>query len=225
MTTKVVIKPNHFTYNGIAYFRGNADTVRLGAYGEKRTPLTKANYLEVKGMVPAPKLDAIAATVVDIDFRQSNEADITVDVHPAQLEFAGGSVSAARRAASDGKLKLLKLHMLNNDMEEAINASPKVLEDLNDYGKDARVAHQIWVILEAELADRVKTNASASVKATIEGITVGLNGSTQSSRETEITIRPGATYGYLLGKFDWNASSKKKRTKIVDIDDDQWSFS
>lgn len=225
MTTKVVIKPNHFTYNGIAYFRANADSVRLGAYGEKRTPVTKANYLEVKDMVPAPKLNAIKATVVDIDFKQSSAADITVDVSPAQLAFAGGSVSAARRAASEGKLKLMKLHVLNNDMEDAINASPKVIDDLNDYGNDARVAHQIWVIMEAELADRVKTNTSASVKATIEGITVGLNGSTQSSRETELTIKPGATFGYLLGKFDWNASSKKKRTKITDIDDDQWSFS
>jgi hypothetical protein len=225
MTTKVVIKPNHFTYNGIAYFRANADTVRLGAYGEKRSPLTKANYLEVKGMVPAPKLDAIEATVVDIDFKQSSASDITVDAHPAQLEFAGGSVSAARQAASQGKLKLVKLHMLNNDMEKAINASPQVLDNLNDYGNNARVAHQIWVIMEAETADRVKTNSSASVKATIEGITIGLNGSTQSSRETEITIKPGATYGYLLGKFDWNASSKKNRTQVTDIDDDQWSFS
>ena len=225
MTTKVVIKPNHFTWNGIAYFRANAETVRLGAYGEKRSPVTKANYHEVKDMVPAPKLNAIKATVVDIDFNQTNDADITVDVSPAQLEFAGGSVSAARKAASQGKLKLVKLHMLNNDMEDAINASPKVLDDLNDYGKDARVAHQIWVIMEAETADRVKTNSSASVKATIEGITIGLNGNSQSSRDTEVTIKPGATYGYLLGKFDWNASSKKKRTKITDIDDDQWSFS
>ena len=225
MTTKVVIKNNHFTYNGIAYFRANADTVGLGSYGEKRTPLTKANYLEVKGMVPAPKLKAVKATVLDIDYSKSSAADIAADVRPMQLKFAGGSVSAARQAAEKGNLRLLKLHVLNNDMEEAINESPKVLDDLRDYGNDARVAHQIWVVLEAELANRVKTGASAEVTATIKGITVGLNGSTQSSQETELTIEPGATYGYLLGKFDWNAKSKNKRTEIVDIDDDQWSFS
>ena len=225
MTTKVVIKNNHFTYNGISYFRANADTVGLGSYGEKRSPLTKANYLEVKGMVPAPKLTAVKATVLTIDFTKSSAADITADVHPMQLKFAGGSVSAAREAASKERLKLLKLHVLNNEMEEAINESPKVLDDLRDYGNDVRVAHQIWVVLEAELANRVKTGASAEVTATIKGITVGLNGSTQSDQETELTIEPGATYGYLLGKFEWNARSKNKRTEIVDIDDDQWSFS
>ena len=223
MTTKVVIKPNHFTYNGIAYFRANAESVGPGAYGEKRAPLTKANYLEVKGVVPPAALKVAEATVVDIDFNQSNSADITVDASPAQLEFAGGSVSAARSAASQGKLKLMKLQVLN--MKDAINGSPKVVANLADYGNDARVALQTWVLMKAELADRVQTSVSGAVKATVDGITVGLNGSSHGSNETKLVIKPGATFGYLLGKFDWNASSKKNRTKVVDIDDDQWSFS
>jgi hypothetical protein len=100
MTTKVVIKPNHFTYNGIAYFRGNADTVRLGAYGEKRTPLTKANYLEVKGMVPAPKLDAIAATVVDIDSHgRARPTSPSMSIRRSSSSPAGRSAPRARPPA------------------------------------------------------------------------------------------------------------------------------
>lgn len=225
MTTKVVIKNTHFTYGGIANFRANAHLVTVGAYGEKKSPVTKPNYLFVQGVLPAPKLDTIKATVVDIDFRQSNDSDITADVSPMQLEFAGGSVSAARRAASEGKLKLVMLHMLPEKMAAAINDSPMVRDNLNDYGNDARVALQTWVIMEAALADRVKTNSSADVKATVKGITIGLNGSAQGSRETEIEIKPETTFGYVLGKFEWDANSKKKRTRIVRISPDTWSFS
>ena len=224
MTTKVVIKNNHFTYGGIAYFRSNAHLVTVGAYGEKKSPVTKPNYLFVQGVLPAPKLDTIKATVVDIDYRQSNDADITADVRPMQLEFAGGSVSAARRAASEGKLKLVMLHMLPEKMEAAINDSPQVRDNLNEYGNDARVVLQTWVIMAAEMADRIKSNSAADVKATIKGITIGLNGSAQSSRETEVVVESGATFGYLLGKFEWDANSKKKRTKIVRINPDTWSF-
>ena len=44
----VVVKENHLTFGGVAYFRGHAEDVEIGSIGEKRTPLTKQNYLEVK---------------------------------------------------------------------------------------------------------------------------------------------------------------------------------
>ena len=37
--SNVVIKENHLTYGGKAYFRGGADDIILGAIGEKRAPL------------------------------------------------------------------------------------------------------------------------------------------------------------------------------------------
>ena len=161
MSSKVVIKNSHFTYGGIQYFRANAHLLTVGSYGEKKSPITEPNYLFAKGVIPAPKLATIEATVVDIDFRQSNEADIFAKVHPVQLEFAGGSLSHARRAASEGKLKLVMLHMLPVKMQAAINDSPQVRDNLNDYGNDARVVLQTWVIMEAEMADRVETNSAA----------------------------------------------------------------
>ena len=69
-----------------------------------------------------------------------------------------------------------------------------------------------------------QTNSAAEVKATIKGITIGLNGSAQGGRDTDVTVEPGATFGYLLGKFEWDAKSKNKRTRIVDINPDTWSF-
>lgn len=224
MATKVAIKNNHFVYGGMAYFRANAQLVTLGSCGEKKASPFKPNHLFVKDQVPAPKLDAVKATVVDIDYADSSASDILADVHPLQLKFAGGSVSAAREAASQNRLKLMLISMLPEKMERAINDSPRLLANLIDYGNDARVALQTWVILNAEYADQVKSNGAADVVATIKGITIGLNGATHGSHESTITVEPGATFGYLLGKFDWDASSKKKRTKIVDIKEDAWSL-
>ena len=90
MTTKVVIKPNHFTYNGIAYFRANAESVPPGAYGEKRAPITKANYLEVKGMVPPAALKVVPSL---LDVRALSKPELAAFgplsgvLGPAQLEI------------------------------------------------------------------------------------------------------------------------------------------
>ena len=53
----VAVKENHLTFGGVSYFRGHAEEVEIGSIGEKRTPLTKQNYLEVKDRIPVPKID------------------------------------------------------------------------------------------------------------------------------------------------------------------------
>ena len=53
---KIVVKPNHISYNGMRYFTANAQTVSIGSYGEKATPVFGQNKLEVKGHFPAPGL-------------------------------------------------------------------------------------------------------------------------------------------------------------------------
>src|SRR5262247_694348 len=68
----VVVKSNHLTYGGKQYFRGGSEDVLLGAYGEKKTPITKQNYLEVQGTIPTSKLKVRSATECTIDFANSD---------------------------------------------------------------------------------------------------------------------------------------------------------
>ena len=40
-----------FLYNGKRYFRGNSENIRIGSYGDKKTPLTQTNYLQVQNNI------------------------------------------------------------------------------------------------------------------------------------------------------------------------------
>src|SRR3954447_2723673 len=52
----IKVTDSHLTFLGKSYFRGGAPEIEMGSYGEKKTPITKTNYLEVQGKVPATKL-------------------------------------------------------------------------------------------------------------------------------------------------------------------------
>src|SRR5688500_6687490 len=67
-----VVKDNYIRYNGIRYFKAGSESVTLGSYGEKKDPVTKANYLEVQSHIPYDKLKVKTAVIVDIDFKQTS---------------------------------------------------------------------------------------------------------------------------------------------------------
>jgi hypothetical protein len=73
----VVVAENHLTFGGIAYFRGGAENAEIGSSGEKRQPITKQNYLEVKDRIPIAKISMTRATVADIDFTKPRKALLT----------------------------------------------------------------------------------------------------------------------------------------------------
>jgi hypothetical protein len=221
-TTGVKLRKSHFQYNNTDYFRRDAETVRLVSWGEKRTPLGGVNYLSVQQHIPSSRFKVIKATKVAIDFDQKSASELTADVKPSQLEFAGGSVQATRELASQGKLKLLMLHVLPDELMDRINGNPALIETLKNAPNDMRVAHRIWVVMKAELVDSVDTSVTGSVSGTIDGITVGLNGSHSHQSETTLTIRPRSTFAYALGKLEWDANRKNKRTKVVNIKLDDW---
>lgn len=50
------ITDSKFVYSGKSYFRGSCEDVNLVSYGEKKTPLGKANYLYVAGIVDPANL-------------------------------------------------------------------------------------------------------------------------------------------------------------------------
>ena len=217
----VVVKDNHLTFGGVAYFRGNAEEIEIGSYGEKRTPLTKMNYLEKKGAI-ASKINVVTSTVVDIDFSKTSKSafntKISAVMKGVNADFSGDAVFEGLKS---GKLKLVKFSALNNDIKAAANSSPAVLEDLRSYGRDARIAHQVFVVMEATLATKFDNDVSGNLSAEKGKLKVTVGGSHSSSGQTTIIISPGTGFAYLLLKIDW----EKHKTKIKDLDDDQWSLS
>src|SRR5262249_9740648 len=146
-------------FDGINYFRGGAESVSIGTYGEKKTPLLHQNFLAAQSDIPAAKLVARPVTIATIDFNKSKEADLKAG---ATVLRVGGPGSGGGSDLKSGKLKLVKLEVRLDDILNAVNSTPSVLSDLRSDGLDARVAHQIFVVMEATLADAFQGAASIS---------------------------------------------------------------
>lgn len=219
----VAVKANHLTWNGRSYFRGGAENVELGSIGEKRTPILSQNYLEVKDRIPAPKINdygTVKVTSVDLDIAQSSSSSfgglVSVILGGVPVSMVGSLVHSQ---LSRYDLKLLKMYVLANDMKAAANHSPAALSSLAAWGGDARIAHEIWVVMEASWASEF--NRAGSATLSIAGGILKATAGTSSSGAYTASIPPGATFAYLLASIDWNSG----KSQILDLDDDQWSFS
>jgi hypothetical protein len=217
---QVKVEENHLKFNGFDYFRGNSENIKLGSYGEKKTPLTKTNYLEVQATLPAGNIGKIqTAMIVEIDYASTKKTDFFANINVGAV--FGLSTDAAWEAMKAGKLKLVKLSIDNTHMTGDINNSPTALNRIRDYGADARVANQVFVVMNASTASIVTKSASLEVSASGNGIklTAGVSGSGTSA--TSVTLSPGSTFAYgLLMVADWS----KGKDKIEKMTDDQWSL-
>ncbi|MCU0370725.1 MAG: hypothetical protein MUC31_04875, partial [Bacteroidales bacterium] len=74
----VVVKENHLTFGGVAYFRAHAEEVQIGSLGELRKPIPKQNYLEVKDNIDIPGDDIVQVAMVNIDFSETKKTDLSL---------------------------------------------------------------------------------------------------------------------------------------------------
>jgi hypothetical protein len=217
-----VVRDNHLNFNGIQYFRGNSSEVDLGSYGEKRAPAFGANYLEVYRNIPPRKLKIKEVSEVEIDFDRSTQADIEGGF--TMGDVIGASSGNIYSRMSSGELKLVKFSVSIADMVDAANESPRALEHLIDMGNGARIAHQIFVVMEASLARSMSVGKTFDVKVTAGDIEVSAEGDIKINRNTSVTLAEGTTFAYLLLNPEWDHKRKSKRTRIVGARDDQWGL-
>jgi hypothetical protein len=79
--------------------------------------------------------------------------------------------------------------------------------------------------MESSIATKFNNNVAVSLSAGTGGVEATVGGSSSTAGSTTVKLSKGTTFAYLLAKIDWDANLKKNKTKIVDLDDDQWSFS
>ncbi len=221
--SNVIVKENHLTFGGLAYFRAHAEEVEIGSIGEKRKPLFKQNYLEVKDLIVVPGDEIIQATVVDIDFDHTSKTDLslgaTAIVEGVPVKLDGDATFEKLRL---GDLKLVKFSVSNNEIKRAANNSPEMLQDLHRWGKNARIVHQVFIVIDAILANQFSRNYGVKISTGIKGLEakIGVGGS--ASGTTTVQISKDTCFAYLMLKIEWD--KKQDEPKIVDLDDDQWGL-
>lgn len=219
----VNVKENHLTLGGLKYFRGNAEEVELGSIGRKKDPFYGQNYLEVKDRIPAGKFKAAKSVVVDIDYEKSSKNAFNAAF---KAIVKGVPVKLNLKNSFDkfrsGELKLVKLSVLSNKMKNAANNSPRKLQSLINWGKDARIAHQVFIVMDAKMANKYDNDVDVDISVGAKGIEATVAGRGKSSGETKVELSKDTCFAYLLAKIDWDAKQKKNKTKIVELHDDQW---
>jgi hypothetical protein len=220
-TTAVKVRKTHLVVAGTSYFRGRAPELQLLSWGKKRTPVTKANYLDPAGRLNPARFDVRVATKLTIDVDQGGADELMADVTVPQLEHAGASVSAARELASEGRLKLVMLQVSRKQLADVINGTPKTLETFKQTDDDVRIVDVGLFVARAELADRIDVSVEGSVEATVDGISVGLGAGHEEHSQTRVTFRRGTLFAYGLAKPRWDAERKKQRTRIESFSSDQ----
>jgi hypothetical protein len=168
-----------------------------------------------------------AKTVVaDIDFIKTKKA---VFSRRGKVAAKGQTISMSGSAMFEGlrtgKLRLVKIGILPNDMRDLANSSSSILRELKNDGDRARIAHEIFVVMKAELANSfgVSGEVRAKVRVSAQGVEVEGSGraSGSVSSSTRVVLAPGTTFAYHLLKLKWNAKAKRKKTRIVDVREDQ----
>ena len=218
-----VFKESHLTAFGNQYFVANSQVIHIGSYGKKATPIIGQNKLEPKGHILATKLDGKIHVVppITLDSANSKKSDFTGSVS-ADLKVFGfsGSVSTVYDELVKTHLKMVELYVEENAMKNAANDSPQVLDNLGGYGSDARIAHRIFVVMEADFATSFTGATSWEVTGSGGSLSVKASGGSAVAGKDNITLSASTTIAYLLLKLDWeNGKSRIKETHV-----DEWSF-
>jgi len=158
---------------------------------------------------------------VSIDTKKSSKSSFEKAVG-GSLKAIGfnGSVSSIYDGLATAKLKLVQLFVEEEAMKRAANDSPKALDNLRSYGGDARIAHQLFVVVEATLAESFTFGTRYEVTADALGtISVKASGGNVIKEKDVVTLSPGTGLAYLLLKVDWD----KDKSKIESTRVDEWS--
>ena len=218
----IEIKDNYFKGpDGNRYFRRNATAVEVGSRGEKKEPVTQANYLDVEGHIAYDLLDGKIKKSVPytIDWSSGSTADVEANVN--YYFVVGGTAQFSRKAAIEAHLQVMRFYIEETPLKNVLNKdADKVREALKKEGKDGRICSSLWVVMSGEIAQRFQTSAGLEVSGTTSGgLLVTAKGSGTWSGSEKITFAPGTVFAYALHKVKkWNGD------KIEELEDDWQSL-
>jgi len=217
MATKIT--EHCFEFGAMKYFRGNAHLVEIGTYGEKKDPIGAKAYLDTEGTV---KREYLAPHVekgkpVGVAWEQTTKAELEVNgpipVFGLNLNVAAGFGYDKVKTAN---LKLFNLSIAETPLKQMLNNDAvNVRKYFAAEGNDARIVSEVWVVMEAELAEHF--NTSGSVAVSVKGVDMNVTAKGGKHGTQTITLSKGTVFAYKLHKVkDWN----KDKTQIVQMEAD-----
>ena len=220
---KASLYDNHINLEGVRYFVRDASRMLLGAYGQKKNSLIPGQqpYLDVFDTLPEPKLAAMQwiTARLDVEFADAKGINLLAQIKIPGL--ASGQVGVKISDINGGKVKLLKVSPAgDNELIKQINASPKVIDQLIEYGGKARVLESVVIAVEGELYNRFSASGKSNGAVMVEGLLVKAEREANWDKSSAIHVK-NMVIGYSLAEPQWNAHQDKNKTRVEDLRDDQ----
>jgi hypothetical protein len=219
MSTKIT--DDYFDYGSHKYFRGNAHILQIGSFGEKKDPIGAKSYIDpqnkVMGKILAERV--IKGTSISVDWGQTNKT--TFEINGA-LKFFGKDgkldTNGSYEKVKSANLKLVNFYILETPLKLMLNNDAGAARAfMADEGNDARIVTEVWVAMEAELAEVMDNSTSGSLGITGDDFGVKVTVSHSKSGSTSITLSPGTTFAYKSHKVkNWT----NNKTKIDNMEAD-----
>lgn len=220
------ITEHYFKFGTVKYFRGKAENVVLGSYGEKADPIGASAQLNVQNRIKVEHLTGKVQIVppVALDWAKVSVADaafggaIRYYVLNHQL---GYSLTLAKAKAA--QLKLVKLFINEGPLRGVLNnGADGARKYLADEGGDGRVVSETWVVVDGALGEQFGTAASVVLApaATVGPLGMALDLRLEGGKYGTQTLALGAgsTFAYLMHEVTkWN----KGKTQIESLGPDE----
>lgn len=206
------ITDNYFEFGVHKYFRGNAHLVEIATFGEKKDPVGAKAYLDPQNKVKREYLinRVSKGKPVDIDWGQTTKAELEVN---GSIKVFGLDVNTATdfryEKAKSARLKLFNLSISEGKLQTMLNKDADGARNfLADEGNDGRIVSEVWIVMEAELAEHFDTSGSLAVSAKDIDLNVTAKGGKHGTQT--IKLSTGTTFAYKLHKVkNWNKGKKQ----------------
>ena len=216
---EVSITKDALKIGGVKYFRGKAENVRLGSYGEKKTPIGQVNYLAVEKNIKAEHLaEANVQTLPPISVNWTKVTKADLDGSVTFFKKGGGTGSASLDKAKSANLQLYKVFLNAGALKGLLNKKADGARSfLDNEGRDGRVVGEVWIVIDGELATEIRNSGGVEAVGSDKGIEVKVKASKSSKETSTISLAENTTFAYMLYK----AKIDRKTGKVEDLEDDQ----
>lgn len=220
------LNDKRFKYNGKSYFVAGSHECQIGSAGEKRSPLGKAKNIDVHSQINPEKIGTLSSNVIEVKLDVEKQAGLRTLVPltlpgipvpiPVKVEQIGGKLT-------QGTLKLVHIWVKESALKRAANDSPRLLNNLIDWGNDARLVNEVFVVVDVTVAEKFRSKTSFDIGKSLNGlIGAQIGGDGGRAGRVEVTLSPGAVFAYQLADIEWDAKAKKNRQFIDKFRDDQF---
>ena len=215
-----VIKKNHMKVNGLRYYKANAHNVTLGDWGDKKTPVTQANYLEQKGSFKSA-VKAVTVSRFKMSQAGATQANVIGNVKVPALGL-GLSGNDLFKKLKSGQYEFMEI-AIRNKVQKFRNDANKQKGKINQLKQSDkhRIVSSIIVVISGSEAQKMGLSHQGKFNGTWNGVKLVVQSDVKSVSARTYTPGAGNVYAYMLDKITWDQKKKSKRKKIMDLDHDQ----